>query len=189
MTRRRVVLLVTGALVTSACAPPSVRPPARVTVARVVFEPWRLEAQGMLSDVLNALRTFDSFQAFRVATAADSSRKLTSELAWDPPTTAAWDEATHVTRGLNGRAQQLFQAVTTAQLDPSLWREQRDLADATHDLVGLSDVLAAYRDQIDHLPPGDAVPALSLLDRGWAQWDAVAARWGTSRAAAVMCRT
>jgi hypothetical protein len=143
----------------------------------------------MLSDVLEALRTFDDFQAFRVTTTTDSGMRLASELTWDPPTSAAWDEATHVTRGLKGRAQQLFQAVTTAQLDPSLWREQRRLADATHDLLDLGDALSAYRDRVDQLPPGDASGALVLLDQSWAQWDAVAARWGTGRAEAMACAT
>ena len=39
----------------------------------------------MLSDSLEALRTFDNFQAFRVTTAGSSSMKLGSELVWDPP--------------------------------------------------------------------------------------------------------
>ena len=94
-----------------------------------------------------------------------------------------------MTRGLRGRAEQLFQAVTTAHLDPSLWREQRDIADATHDLLDLGDALAAYRERVDVLPPGDGSNALSLLDNGWAHWDAVAARWGTSRGEPIACST
>lgn len=143
----------------------------------------------MLSDSLGALRTFDVFQAFRVTTASDSGMKLASELDWDPPSSDAWDEATHVTRGLHGRAEQLFQAVTTAQLDPSLWREQRSMADATHDLLDLGQALAAYRERVDVLPPGDASNTLSLLDKAWIQWDGVAGRWGMSRGELVSCGT
>jgi hypothetical protein len=151
------------------------------------FDRWNQEAQGILSDVRQTLRTFDSFQAFRASTASDSNARLPNELAWDPPTGAAWDEATHVTRGLHGRADQLFQAVTTASVDPGLWREQRQLADATRDLLDLGDVLGAYRDRLDVLPPGDASSALGLLDRAWAQWDATAARWGISRSEPMPC--
>ena len=67
------------------------------------FAGWNQEARGILSDGLETLRAFDVFQAFRVSTAAQSSMRLGSELAWDPPTSAAWDEATHVARGLHGR--------------------------------------------------------------------------------------
>lgn len=151
------------------------------------FDRWNQEAQGILSDVLQSLRTFDVFQAFRVSTAASSSLRLGSELAWDPPTSAAWDEATHVARGVHGRAEQLFQAITVARIGPNLWREQRALADAAHDLLDLGDALAAYGDRLGPLPPGDASSALGLLDKAWAQWDAAAARWGTSRGEAIAC--
>jgi hypothetical protein len=92
-----------------------------------------------------------------------------------------------VIRGLHGRAGQLFAAVTTAPLDPSLWREQRMLADATHDLLDLADVVGEYRNRVDVLPPGDASSVLALLDSSWSHWDAVAARWGMSRAELVTC--
>lgn len=151
------------------------------------FDRWNHEAQGILSDVLQSLRTFDVFQAFRVSTAPASSLRLGSELAWDPPTSAAWDEATHVARGVHGRAEQLFQANTVAQIDPSFWREQRALADAAHDLLDLGEALAAYGDRLGPLPAGDASSALGLLDKVWAQFDAAAARWGTSRGEAIAC--
>ncbi len=122
-----------------------------------------------------------------MSTAAQSGARQANELVWDPPTSATWDEATHVTRGLRGRAQQLFESVTTTKIDPSLWREQRRLADATHDLLDLGDALGAYRNRVDVLPPGDAGNALSLLDRAWAQWDTAAARWGISRAESIDC--
>jgi hypothetical protein len=77
--------------------------------------------------------------------------------------------------------------VTTTKIDPSLWREQRRLADATHDLLDLGDALGAYRNRVDVLPPGDADNALKLLDQAWAQWDSAAARWGIARAQPIDC--
>jgi hypothetical protein len=141
----------------------------------------------MLSDALQSLRTFDTYQAFRVSTATESGNRLGSELAWDPPTSAAWDEATHVTRGLRARADQLLQAVTNAQIDTAFWREQRDLADAVYDLLGIGDALVAYRNRIDALPTGDATGALGLLDRAWASWEVSSARFGLSRSEAITC--
>jgi hypothetical protein len=136
---------------------------------------------------LESLRTFDVFQAFRVSTATESRMRLGSELEWDPPTSAAWDEATHVTQGLRGRAEHLFLSVTSSRIDPSLWREQRSLADAVHDLVDLGDALSAYRSRVAVLAPGDASSALGLLDQAWAQWDTAAVRWGLSRAEPIEC--
>lgn len=175
------------AVMVTACARATPRPPAPTAAPPPDVERWNQEALGILSDVLQTLRTFDTFQAFRVSTASGSGMRQASELVWDPPTGAAWDEATHVTRGLRGRADQLFAAVTTASIDPSQWRDQRAAADATHDLLDLGDALSAYRDRIDNLPPGDASGALGLLDKAWAQWDSTAAHWNFSRAEAIGC--
>ncbi len=180
---RRLFLIgsVTGT-VALACTRTAPRLSAPTAVALPAeFERWGQEAHGILSDGLETLRAFEVFHAFRVSTAAQASTRLGSELSWDPPTSAAWDEATHVTRGLHGRAEQLFQSVTTTRLDASLWRAQRELADATHDLLDLGERLGAYRNRIDVLPPGDATNALGLLDQAWAQWDTAAARWGVGR--------
>jgi hypothetical protein len=185
--RRRALLGSLALLSTVACVPASPHPSAPTPALPTEFDGWGQEAKGMLSDVLDALRTFDTFQAFRVTTADASSLKLAAELAWDPPSSTDWDAATHVIRGLHGRAGQLFAAVTTAPLDPSLWREQRMLADATHDLLDLADVVGEYRNRVDVLPPGDASSMLALLDSSWSHWDAVAARWGMSRAELVTC--
>jgi hypothetical protein len=185
---RRLFLLSCVAATATACARTAPRPPAPTAVALPPdFGGWNQEARGILSDGLETLRAFDVFQAFRVSTAAQSGARQANELAWDPPTSAAWDEATHVTRGLRGRAQQLFELVTTTRIDPSLWREQRKLADATHDLLDLGDALGAYRNRVDVLPPGDADNALKLLDQAWAQWDSAAARWGIARAQPIDC--
>jgi hypothetical protein len=151
------------------------------------FDPWNQEARGILLDAVETLRTFDVFQAFRVSTAPASSRRLAAELAWDPPTSADWDQATHVTSGIYGRAEQLFQAVTNARLDPSLWREQRAVADATHDLLDLGAALAAYRTRVDTLPPGDTGSVWNQLDKAWSLWDVAAARWGVERAELISC--
>jgi hypothetical protein len=171
----------------AACARPSPPPSDAAVVLTAEFDRWNQEAHGILSDVLQSLRTFDVFQAFRVSIAASSSQRLGSELAWDPPTGAAWDEATHVARGVRGRAEQLFQAITAAGHDPVLWREQRALADAAHDLLDLGDALAAYSDRLGPLPPGDGSSALGLVDTAWRQWDTAAARWGTGRAESIAC--
>ena len=179
---RREFLISSVALTAAACTRAAPRPHAPTAVALPSeFDRWNQEARGILSDGLETLRAFDVFQAFRSSTVAQSS------MAWDPPTSAAWDEATHVTRGLDGRAEQLFQSVTTTRIDPSLWREQRKLADATHDLLDLGGALGAYRNRIDLLPPGDAANALGLLDQAWAQWDIAAARWGLGRAEPFDC--
>jgi hypothetical protein len=181
------LLLGSLAVVAAACARPTPRQQSTPAGLSPEFDVWNQEARGVLSDANETLRTFDVFQAFRVSTAVESSRRLPSELAWDPPISAAWDEATHVTRGIRGRTEQLFQAVTTARISPDLWREQRALADATHDLIDLAGVLAAYRDRVDDLPPGDAGAAVSLLDKAWSQFDAAAARWGIERAEPISC--
>jgi hypothetical protein len=172
----------------SACArrpPPSVAPTPPATSPEL--ESWTAQARAMLADGLQTLRTFDDFAAYRVSITPSSGMRSASELVWDPPTGHAWDDATHVARGLRGRADQLFQAVSTSQIDPNVWREQRALADVVHDLGGVGDALAAYRDRIDRLPPGDASGVLSLLDTAWKQWDEVATRMGLSRSEPIAC--
>jgi hypothetical protein len=180
-----------AALGVSACGRPAAQR-AAPTAAPLAAPPpelqaWTTEARAMLSDTLTTLQTFEVLHALRVSNTPGSGMRQAFELAWDPPTGAAWDEATHVTRGLHGRADQLFQAVTMSSIDPNLWREQRQLADATHDLLDLAHALGAYRDRIDLLPPGDGSSAIGLLDKAWAQWDAAAARWGVSRSEPIGC--
>jgi hypothetical protein len=187
LVRRRVLLglLVTGA--TSACLPsgPTQREPTPTSSA--LTDSWRASALGIVSDALTTLRTFDVFAAYRVSATPSSGLRLPSMLAWDPPTGAAWDDATHVSRGLHDRANQLFVAISTASLDSTLWRTQREMADATHDLIDLGNALQAYRDRLDGLPPGDASGPLDLLDRAWTRWDSVAGRWGMSRGEPIAC--
>jgi hypothetical protein len=185
---RRAFLISSLAFSATACTRVMPRPPVPTAVALPVdFERWNQEARGILSDGLETLRAFDVFQAFRVSTAAQSSLSQAAQLAWDPPTSGVWDEAIHVARGLHGRAEQLFQSVTTTKIDPSLWREQRRTADATHALLELGDRLGAYRDRLNVLPPGDATNALGLLDQAWTQWDTAAALWGLGRAEPIDC--
>jgi hypothetical protein len=185
--RRRFVVGAVAALAAGCYPPTPQRTEPTAPPLAPEFNAWNQEARGILSDSLQTLRTFDAFQAFRVSTAQQSAMRQPAELMWDPPVSATWDEATHVTRGLRGRADQLVQAISGASLEPGLWRQRRTLADAAHDLVDLGDALMVYRDRVDVLPPGDANGALALLDRAWAQWEAVAGRWGVSRAESLPC--
>jgi hypothetical protein len=182
LTRRDLLLATAAALVASACVQPPERPgPTPPAILPPEFDVWDREAAGMLSDALNALRTFDVFMAYRVTTPASNAR-TPFDLDWDPPSSAAWNEATHVVQGLHARADQLFQAVRSARIDPSLWREQRALDENVHTLLDLGIILASYRERLDTLPPGDAASVSSLLDRAWAQWTDCAARWDLTRA-------
>ena len=179
---RRDLLLVSATLLAGAC----VQPPERLSQTTPSslppeFDAWNREAMGMLSDALNALRTFDVFMAYRVTT-ADSNTRTPHDLDWDPPSSGDWNEATHVVQGLHARADQLFQAVRSAHIDPSLWREQRALDENVHTLLDLGVIVAMYRERLDTLPPGDAASVAGLLDRAWAQWTDCAARWDLSRA-------
>jgi hypothetical protein len=178
---RRGVLAIAAALIAAGCARISPRAPEPTPVASPDLDTWNRELRGMLADALESLRTFDAFQAFRVGAAPESGVRLASELAWDPPTTSAWDSATHVARGLSGRAAQLFAAATTVQIDPSLWREQRAMAAAAHAAMDLGNALAAYRDRVDRLPVGDGAGALPLLDAAWTHFDALADAWSAGR--------
>ena len=184
--RRRQLLVASLSLVGVACGRVTQRVvPTLATSGPPELDSWRELIQVMLSEGLEALRAFDDFAAFRVANTPDSSLHLPSELAWDPPTGKEWDAATRIASGLHGRADQLFSSVTTASIDPSLWRTQRDLADITHSVADLGDALRAYRNRVDRVPPGDASSALDLLDKAWAQWEATAARMGLSRSEAI----
>src|SRR5438045_2076088 len=105
LSRRRLLVTASSALAAGACARVAQRPTAPETPASIPeLDAWSTEARGMLSDALQALRTYDDFAAYRISGAAESGAHLPSMLAADPPTSAAWDEATHVTRGLRGRA-------------------------------------------------------------------------------------
>ena len=189
---RRGLLLGTLAAALSACVRPAAsrtRPEAEASSASLPdAERWEREARAILSDGLAALRVFDTFAAFRIANAVESALRSASELAWDPPTGADWDEAVHVARGLHGRAEQLFKVVASSPIDPSAWRERRELADATHGLIDLGDALAAYPDRVDHLyPGGDGSAAFDLLEQAWSEWMANAARWGVTRDEPIAC--
>jgi hypothetical protein len=188
---RRRQFLVGGlslAVASAACARIPERAAAPPTpTATPELDAWRSEATSMLRDGLQTLRTFEVFAAYRVSITSSTDRRSASELVWDPPTASEWDAATHIARGLRVRAEQLFQAISVAQVDASIWREQRALADTTHAIGDVGDALAAYRDRLDGLRPGDAAGALSLLDIAWAQWEQTAARLGLSRSEAIGC--
>jgi hypothetical protein len=186
--RRRLLLNAVMLAVASACArvPERVAGPPTPDVTPDL-DAWRGAAIAMLTDGLQTLRTFEVFSAYRVSITPNSDRRTASELVWDPPTGSDWDLATHVAHGLRGRSDQLFQAITTATVDASVWRDQRLLADVAHDVGGVGDALAAYRDRLDGLKPGDAAGALSLLDDAWGRWEQTAARLGLGRAEPIGC--
>ncbi|MBV8714152.1 MAG: hypothetical protein JOZ65_03700 [Chloroflexi bacterium] len=186
--RRRLLLGAATLAALTACArvPPRA-PEAPTPAAMPELDAWRAEADAMLADGLQTLRTFEAFAAYRVSISPSSDRRSATELLWDPPTGAEWDFATHVAHGLRGRADQLFRAVTSTTVDATLWRDQRGLADIVHDIGAVGDALTAYRDRLDRLPPGDAAAALSLLDGAWSAWEQTASRLGLSRAEAIGC--
>jgi hypothetical protein len=188
LTRRRFLLGATVVAAATGCGRIPERPtPPPAPTSTPELDAWKAQAYAMLSDGLHALRTFEVFAAYRVAGAAESDMRPASTLAWDPPTSVAWDRATHVAQGLHGRADLLVQAITTAPIDPNLWREQRTLADKVYDLLQVGDALHAYRDRVDRLPPGDAATALSLLDRAWLRWEAAAARFELTSSEPISC--
>lgn len=160
-------------------------PPAPTSMPEL--DGWRAEVQAMLGDGLQTLRTFDVFAAYRISVTSDSGRRSANELVWDPPTGMGWDAASHEARSLRGRADQLMQAISNTQVDARIWREQRLLADVVHDVGRVGDALAAYRDRLDGLRPGDASGALELLGEAWDKWEQIAGRIGVSRAEAVGC--
>ena len=188
VSRRHLLVTMLG-LVSWACTQPPPRPAAPTSAAPPAeFGVWDREAKAILSDALETLQTFENFAAFRLAAARESERRSANELAWDPPPSRAWDESTHVARGLHNRAEQLFLAVSKTALDASAWREQRDLAQWTHDLLDLGDALDAFRVRVGYLAPdGDGAAAWEVLDRAWARFDATAAHWGVSRAEPIGC--
>jgi hypothetical protein len=188
--RRRgfVTLALFGGVV--ACVRPAPRAPDAETPAVTPpgADTWRNEAQAILSDGLQALQTLTVFAAFRISNATSSDLRSLSELPWDPPTSADWDEATHNARALHGRAEHLLQTISTSQVEASYWRERRDRAEAANGLIEMSDAIAAYRDRIDHLfPGGDSSGTLDALDRAWTAWDSSAAAWGVRRSELLGC--
>ncbi len=186
--RRDLLLSVVVAELAAACAPISQRvEPTAEPASSPEIDAWRGEAVSILSDALATLRTFEVFAAYRVSVTQSSSQRLPNGLAWDPPTGAAWDDATRISHGVHDRANQLFEAITRTSLDAPLWRAQRTVADVTHDLADLGDALQAYRDRVGQLPPGDATGSLDLLDRAWARWDTIAARWSMTRGEPIAC--
>jgi hypothetical protein len=132
--------------------------------------------------------TFEDYAAFRVSAAEESDRRAPSDLAWDPPTTAAWDEAAHVARGLHGRAEQLFLTISSRQVSADWWRQQRDMAQWARDLMDLGDALASYNARVERFGTrSDGTEAWDMLDRTWAQWESSAQRWAVSRAESIAC--
>jgi hypothetical protein len=188
--RRRELLIGLGGLGLAACVRPAPRAPAPTESPErpAEFSAWEREAKAILSDALQTLRTFEDFLAFRLTFAAQTDRRATSELAWDPPSGRAWDEATHVARGLRGRSEQLFQQVSQRVVDAAAWREQRDMAANASALRDLGDALDDFRVRTQYLAAaGDGTAAWEVLDRAWARYDASAAQWGTGRAELIAC--
>ena len=164
------------------CARPAARAtPEPVTIPNEQRAAWEQEAHAVLSDAIDTLRTFDILVAYRSSRGRDSGPELT----WDPPLTADWQEAAHVTTGMRGRADHLLQAIGSASIDPSAWRERRDIAAAAHDLLDLADALGACRERVE--AGADEGETARMLDATWTRWDQVASRWNITRAEPIAC--
>lgn len=174
-------------MLATACARVAPRVEPTAVTRSTEIDAWRAAGQALIADALATLRTFEEFAAYRVSVTPDSGQRSASTLAWDPPTSAAWDNATNVSRGLRDRANQLFQGISTASVDAAVWRTQREMAEASHDLMDLGEALRAYRDRLDRVAPGDAAGALELLNAAWDRWETEAPRWGMARAEAIGC--
>src|SRR5690242_2765270 len=100
--RRTFLAAAITALAASACGLSQVRPapPTPAPPTSPDLDAWTTQAQTMLADALQTLRTFDAFAAFRISTTPTSGVRSSSELLWDAPTGKDWDSATHVARGL-----------------------------------------------------------------------------------------
>jgi hypothetical protein len=170
----------------SACARPTPRPESSIPDGSPPErDAWEQEARGILSDALETLRTFEVFVAYRISAASAADQTM---FAADPPSSTAWAEATHVVRGLHGRAEQLFQRVAGSPVDATFWRQRREFAESTQGLLDLGQSLVAYRARIDYLGPGgDGSGAWDVLDRAWALWETSAARWGVRRVESLSC--
>ena len=105
-TRRQFVFGSLVALAAGACVRVAERPAAPPTpTSSPELDGWTAQAQAMLSDALKTLRTFDVFAAYRVSINPESGLRFASELTWDPPTGAAWDNAStkNVHTGFTGQ--------------------------------------------------------------------------------------
>jgi hypothetical protein len=180
--RRQFLLGLGAGTLLSACAPPAPRPtPPLAVIPADQRAAWEQEAHAVLSDAIDTLRTFDILIAFRSSRGRDTGPELT----WDPPPTSDWQEATHVTTGMRGRADRLLQAIGNASVDAAAWRERRDVAAAADDLLDLADALGTCRERVE--AGGDEGETIRLLDATWARWDQVASGWNVTRAEAIAC--
>jgi hypothetical protein len=188
---RRVFLIAAATALAAACTRPTPRRVAPTPAELPIdFDAWTAEARGILSDVLETLETFEAFTAFRLSRAEHSEQRSMFDLAWDPPTPAAWSEAIHVAAGLNGRSEQLFLNITNRQLSPTVWREQREAARAATSLRELGDALQQYQFAIQHLSAAsDATPTWPLLDTAEERWQASANLWAVRRSELIACES
>jgi hypothetical protein len=186
---RRTALLVLASGLGAACARPTPRPtPPPEAPDTSALDAWDAEAQDVLAKALGVLHTFDTFSAYRISRVNNSSLRSPRELVWDPPTTAEWADAQDSARSLKARAGSLFQAVSTANIDPNLWRERRVLAAASRSLADMTNWLVSYQEAVATLErESDGSRALPSLSKAWEQWEASSAYWSVDTTEAIGC--
>jgi hypothetical protein len=169
----------------AACVRPAEREtPAQPPPSTDEAAAWSDEAASVLADTQAALRVCDTYAAYRLSASARGS----TEPIWDPPTSAEWLATQQQASALRQRADQLFQTIANARVDPSVWRERRAQAAGAHELINAADALRAYLDRANHFAPdGDGSGGLDALKTAWSHWDAAAQAWGIDRAERITC--
>ncbi|MBV9358093.1 MAG: hypothetical protein JO023_21490 [Chloroflexi bacterium] len=159
----------------------ALRPPAPTPVPVGDQEALVDQSRQIVAQALVSLRALDTFAAWRISRAGNSSLRSPSELEWDPPSASAWAAVDRLA-ALRDQAQAMYQSITGAPDDADTWRSRRQLAEMLHRLVDAIDGQLAYRAALDQLagPDGEASAVTNLLDRAHVQWQVAAGALGIS---------
>jgi hypothetical protein len=157
----------------------ALRPPAPTPMPVTDRDALVDQSRQIVAQALVSLRALDSFAAWRISRASNSSLRSPSELEWDPPSASSWAAVDRLA-SLRDQARALYQSITGAADDADTWRSRRQLAEMLHSLVDAIDGQMAYRAALDQLagPDGEASAVTNLLDRAEAQWKVAAAALG-----------